>query len=96
MENVHQNVTDVLLILHGIKSDAGKPPTYETALLRTYQERKARLFARALLMGGIPCARHPAHAPVSCADKYFETMSSIVRKAKACSTVVLAPEWRQR
>ncbi|CAK0785105.1 hypothetical protein CVIRNUC_008311 [Coccomyxa viridis] len=50
-ENVHQNVTGLILILHGIKSDA---------------------------------------------DKYFEVMSSIVRKADACSTVVLAPEWRQR
>ena len=29
-ENVHQNVTGLVLILHGIKSDAGKPLTSRT------------------------------------------------------------------
>ena len=33
---------------------------------------------------------------VLCADKSFEIMCSIVEKDGACSTVVLAPEWRQR
>ena len=96
-QNVHDGVTDLLVILHGIKSDAGKPLNSRIWLLRAHPGRDPRFCTYRLLISGRLCAktfRSRFHA--SGADKYFELMSSIVKKAGDCSTVVVAPEWHQR
>ena len=61
-----------------------------------FREEAATLYRQASDEWQLLCKASCSRSHVLCADKYFEVMSSIVRKADACSTVVLAPEWRQR